>query len=493
MKGTIIGTDYLEQGDITKILEINTNALIFNHGADLLDYDAFFTVLNENNITELHFIWTEQTSYHPTDNGIYQFEEKLKEKCQINNITYSGYTVQPNSVTVPYIEDGPNKFILRQSFDTTALVDETYCADKFQFFELMSGSTYIPETYFNDQNGLSMSTLSEIDMSNPGEPNIIEKKRFPSYNLKDLPRLYVFDTNEEFNEIKTTLESDSLLQKFIYDEANIIDGHMSVIRSIDIIYGPELDIVNMGGYRQLAVIPKNFAENEFIENTKKLNQKTRYKYFNKQLGNFSTIDYHTDDDSMILSYDGTLKDVDQIQLGDFVKSLDFKDLNGISPSDGENVFTFGWDGTLAKTIETLEDVQSELEGKVSAEVGTLFIRITLSNGLTWTDMPSCTYYIEEFGSTKTRWEKVNNFYIGDKLIVKNGTTGELSALEITNLSIEYGEKTIYGLDFEPSDLFLVDIGNGLFGVMHNSCWCCQWGCGYYCCKAWCAACLPNQK
>ena len=56
MKGTIIGTDLLQKDDSVQIIEINTNTTIFNDGAELLDYEPFFSVLVTNNITELHFI-----------------------------------------------------------------------------------------------------------------------------------------------------------------------------------------------------------------------------------------------------------------------------------------------------------------------------------------------------------------------------------------------------------------------------------------------------
>ncbi len=56
MKGTIIGTDLLEQNDSVKILEINTNTTIHNSGADMLTYDVLFNVMVDNNITELHFV-----------------------------------------------------------------------------------------------------------------------------------------------------------------------------------------------------------------------------------------------------------------------------------------------------------------------------------------------------------------------------------------------------------------------------------------------------
>lgn len=488
MKGTIIGTDLLEKDDSVKILEINTNTTIYNSGADMLDYDAFFSVLTTNNINELHFIYTESTSYAPLPSE-FRFEEKLKEKCDELNITYHAYVVPRNSVTVPYIEDSPNKFILRQAFDTTALVDETYCADKFEFFNLMSGSTYVPDTYFSS-GLLAVNALHSTNYSDLSHPNLIVKPRNPLYDGMDYPELHIVSNQTEFDSVKDNIPENTLLQEFVYDDANIVDGKYSIIRSIDIIYGSSLDIVNMGGYRQSAIIPVSFSDNEFLENSTKLNQKTRYKYITKPVGNFAAIDYHVDDDTMILNYSGNLLDVDTIQLGDYIKSINFQDNNGNNAGnfDEETLSVYGWDGTVQKSNETLEVVQSELLGKQSANVDTLFVKITLANGLTWVDAPSCKYYIEESGTTETRFEKVNNLYVGDKMVVTDNLTNTLTTVEITGLEMEYAIKTIYDLDFEPSDLFLVDIGDGLFGVMHNSCWC-PWNyCGYYCHSWYCGTC-----
>ena len=490
MKGTIIGSDLLQKGDSVQIIEINTNTTIFNSGAELLDYDPLFSVLIQNNITELHFIYTAGSSYLPTNANSFVFEDKLKEKCQENNITYFPYIVPENSVTVPYIEDGPTKFILRQAFDTTALVDETYCADKFEFLNLMSGNTYVPNTFFSDST-LGIDGLSTINTSVANQPNYVIKSKQPSYDSTQYPELYELSNQAELDDLKENLIPNYLIQEFIYDTQNIVDGRWSVIRSIDIIYGPELDTINMGGYRQSTIIPMDFSENEFVEGTKKYNQKTRYKYINKQLFNTSKIDYHVDSDTMILSYDGTLVDVDTIQLGSYIKSINFTDLDGRSPNDAEEITAFGWDGTLAKTIETITDVQSTLNGINSATVDTIFIRITLSNGLTWDDAPSATYYFEEVNSLSTRWDRVNNMVVGDKLIVKNNTTNQLETVEITGLEMVHGQKTIYDLDFEPSDLFLVDIGDGLFGIMHNSCWCCYNPCGHWCCDNSCNPCAQG--
>lgn len=494
MKGTIIGTDLLQKEDSVKILEINTNTTIFNEGADMLEYDELFNVLSDNNIKEFHFIYTERDSHLPL-NQSYRFEDIIKEKCESFGIKYFKYSVPYNSITIPYIEDRANRFILRQSYDTTALVDETYCADKFEFFNLMNGSEYIPMTYFSSST-LNIDTFTSLPHTIGIIPNVLEKYRYPSYEAADYPAIYSLESNEELNEFKYNLDinKNNLLQEFVYDSQNIINDRWSVIRSIDIIYGSNfgsnLDTINMGGYRQSTFIPLTFLDTELVENTRKLNQKSRYKYLTKSMGNFEKIDYHTDDDSMILDYTGSLKDVDTIKLGDYIKSINFVDFNGNMASNFEEgkLDVFGWDSTLQQTSASLTDISSSLVGMASASVKTIYIRMVLENGETWTDSPSCAYYIEESGSVSTRFEKVNKLIIGDKMVTLNPTTNELILVSIVGLEMEYAEKTIYALDFEPSDLFLVDIGDGLFGIQHNSCWCPWIYCGYFCNSSYCPGC-----
>lgn len=488
MKATIIGSDLLQSGDSVKFLEINTNTTIYNEGADLLDYTSLFEVLNTNNITEFHFVWTEQDAYKPLTEQ-YRFKKILEEKCLENNISFTEHAVPVGSVTVPYIEDQPHKFILRQAFDTTALVDETYCADKFEFFSLMHTSEYIPKTFF-DCTEINFDTLDSVDYATTTNPNVLIKARRPNYNPIDYPALYRAADADALAEIKNTSDQNHLVQEFIFSEDNLVEGRYSIIRSIDIIYGSNLDVINMGGYTQSTIIPMSFTPDEFLTDTNKLNQKSRYKYITKEIGNFSKNDYHTDDDSVILSYDGTLTDIDTIQLGDYVRSIDYVDFNDnhAAKFEEEKLEAFGWDSTMERANETLVQTQTALQGMVSSPVDTIYIRITLADGRNWTDAPSATYFIEEKDSTATRFEKVNKMYIGDKLVITDSTTASLTTVAITGLEMEHAQKTIYSLDFEPSDLFLVDFGEGDFGVMHNSCWC-PWNyCGHWCNSWYCPSC-----
>ena len=487
MKATIVGSDLLQKDDSVKIIEINTNTCISNDGADLLDYTALFNVLISNNITEFHYIWTDAAAYLPL-NQPHKFRNILETKCLENNISFNEHIVALRSITVPYIEDAPYKFILRQAFDTTALIDDTYCANKFEFFNLMSGSAYVPKTYFQSQD-LSLNTLDEIDYSTD-KPNLLVKAKDASYDVMSYPAIYNISDINQLAIITDSLEDKYLVQEFIFSEDNIVEGRYATIRSIDIVYGPNLDIINMGGYTHSSRLPLTFSEDELVLDSRKFNQKTRHKYLTKHIARRQdSTDYHTDDDSYILKYDGTLADVDTIQLGDFIRSINFTDTNeNEAAAFTSAISTYGWSSTLVQSNATLTPMESELIGMVSASIEIVMVKITLSDGRTWTEALNSTFFIEEKDSTETRWEIINNCYVGDKIVVTDSNTAELTAVAISNLEVVYESKTIYTLDFAPSDLFLVDVGDSDFAVMHNGCWCSWSYCGNWCYATWCPTC-----
>ena len=483
MKATILGTDLLQSGDSVKILEINTNASIFNSAVDNLNFNALFDVVTANNITEFHFIYTEVVASGERGDESYAFADKIQQKCDELGISYTAHVVPPLSVTVPSIEDADNKFILRQSYDTSALVDSTYCADKFEFFSLMNGSSYIPKTYFTSDE-LTLDTLDSLNISDSPFPNLVEKARYPKYDRLSLPKLSKHTNQDGLATSKTNLGETNLLQEFIDDESNIVNGFWSIIRSIDIIYGSNLDTINLGGYTHSALIPLSFADNEFEENGVDFNKKTRAKYINKNVRtDVATLAYHTDEESDILMFDGTLSNVSTIAEGDVIKTITFDYLTGSHELPSEATTTVE---TLSSSL-TFES--ASLISKESQDLSDFFIKISLSNGEVWNDTPGTGYIIEESGSLETRFEFVNKLIVGDKIITVNKNTSEVSKREIVGLDITFSEQTIYNLDFEDIDYFMVDVNNDEYSIMHNVCTGCTWAvCGNYWCDSFCKQC-----
>ena len=494
MKAAIVGTDFLEYSGSVKVLEINTNTTFFNQASDELDYDSLFSILIENNINEFHFIYNEDDAYIRYDVYEFKFEERIKEKCIENNIEYFSYKVQKNSITVPYIEDANNKFILRQAFDTTALIDETYCADKFEFFALMSGSSYIPNTFFSSSTLISNEFNDIINYPN-GEPNVILKSRYPLYDIDVYPAIYKLDSQSELEQLKSSLSEDILIQEFIFDNTNIIDNRWNIIRGIDIIYGPNLDIINMGGYSTSTLVDMDFCDDEYNVNTKKLSNKSRYKWVNK-INNFEKIPYHVDSDSLILDASGSLQTLDNIHVNDLIRTLDFTNIDGYSASD-ELPESYGkrWQSTIEQTRTTLSELNTNVDSIQSQSVSDLYIKITLEDGINWTDLQDTKFYIQLSGSNVTQFDKLNNIIVGDKLLIYDKDTSEISTKGITNLEIVYDSKITYALNVEPSDLFLVDINSTQFAIQHNpDCYYCGWfSCGDYGCDYTCFGCPGYGK
>ena len=489
MKATILGTDLLQDNGSVKILEINTNAAIYNVGAEFLDYDALFNVLTSNNIDEFHFIYTENKSAAPNGTSDFIFEDKVKVKCTELGITYTAHTVPVGSVTVPAIEDADNKFILRQAYDTSALVDSTYCADKFEFFSLMSGSSYIPKTYFSADD-LSLDIFDSLDINDSDYPNLVEKSRYPNYDREHLPRLAKFPDNTQLTTTKTELSENHLIQEFVNSDSNIVDGYWSVIRSIDIIYGSNLDTINLGGYTHSAIVPLTFCENNDGDvNEIYFNKKARSKFLNKNSGtDVKTMVYHTDEESDILMFDGSISNVSNIQVGDVIKTSGFDWIDGGYGDDNDPRTS----NTSVELISSsLSYVSSSLVASSSQEVDDLFIQITLDTGEVWQDTPSTSYVIEKSGSLDTNFEFVNKMLVGDKIVTVNKTTNVVTKKEITKLDIVWDTKKIYNLDFEPFDFFMVDVNNDEYAIMHNACNYCglSWSpCGYFYCTPDCPPC-----
>jgi len=486
MRGLIVGTDLLEYNDTVKIIELNTNTGIPNKVMAHIDVTPFFNKLIEFEINELHFIYTRGYGgeTYIDNEELDSFTLLLKDMCLLNNIDFFTYPVQQHTLVVPYIEDSENIFILRQSYDDTALIDSFYCADKYNLVELIKDEEYGIKTFTP-----IFDTLDNVDYTLEN-PNIVVKSRYPVYDTNVYPELHILENSFDLVDLKDNLEQNNLIQEYIFDEKNIVENRHSVIRSLDILYGPTLESINIGIYRTTSLVDMDFTTNILIDGTKKLTKKSRFKYINKKLGDNMMV-YHADDESSILKSDKTTISVDDINIDDSLFSIDFTDKNGVSPSD-ENfrrtLHNGNWDSTTQNDSTTLTILDANVESIETKIYDTLFIEIILSNGEFWNDSLTAEYYIEEKNSNKTNWKYVNKFEVGDKLVTIDVNTNELTTIEITSLKPVFDTIQIYTIDVEPTDLFLVDVGQSKMAVMHNidcfNCfnqfWCGQWGCDFGC-------------
>jgi len=508
MRGTLIGSDYLKQGNGVKFLETNTAIAIHPYAAPWLDIEPLIALLTGSNITSFHFIHNgiEGSSIPKHDAAEeYVFAQRISSSCAQHNISYTEHVVPQNSLTVPYIEDADHKFILRQSYDNTAIIDSNYAADNFSFFDLMSGSSYSPQTHFSSsQDDLVLNDFSTLSYND--HPNAIIKARYPHYNSSIYPQIIKYNntssTSADIQQLKDNLPEGYLTQEFINDPQNIISGSWSVLRGVDILYGDNLDILHLGGYATTSYIPLSFSPISYSGSSSSiLDQKSRIKYSSKAFMSTQATFFHTDAETMILKSDNTLVSASGIEVGDEIKTVVFEleegnELSGSVITQTDNFPEhYGYINNITGSIQYVTSSLSTLQEKNGDQI---FIEFTFEDGSTILDSPRSSYLIEESGSNLTYFEYTNFYVPGDKICYLDIDTNQITTKEITSKSLTWGETSehIYNFDFEPYNYFLVNKTGSVYAISHNACNYCGYGwapCGNYWCDSGCPSCESGEK
>ena len=483
MKAVLLSTDYIKTEDGQyKILEINTSTRIVpadNEGnLPGLDWSNLTTFIQTNGFTNVHCI------IPMYDKG---FATKLSEICTtIGGITFLSHETSSTSITVPYIEDNDNTFILRVSYDTTAIVDDEYCRDNYSLLRAINELTTKPKTYIPNISD-DFENLSEFNYT-LDLPNFIIKKRYPNYDKNEFPKLYKVQNLTELTQLKGLVNVDTeFLQEFTNSE--ILSNKRSIIRGIDIIYGSNLDVISMGGYKVLHAITENIWNNTFGD-LGLLAKKDRPKYITYYSPTSDRATYIYDEDQEVLMADGSRKSFAELEVGDSVKSINIPSL----PVNETEYKVEEWTGSHTDFTTNFAVSETAIVVKTTQTTSDLFIRITLEDDIVWDDLPVTHLLVKN--DDVIRFKNVNNLQIGDVLELFSTETETIVNKTITNLEILFKENEVVGtMDVEPLDLFLPLVTNSFAIVQHNACnanFCSNFGgqcynygkcgdCGYYQC------------
>lgn len=452
MKAVLIATDYIKTPtNEIKVLEINTNAAIWAD-VNILDWTGLTNFIQTNSFTNVHCIT-------PTYDK--RFSNKLNDICTtIGGIQFQAYETGDNSITVPYIEDNDNSLILRLSYDTTAIVDDEYAKDMYGFLRAIEEQTFKPKTYIPNVVD-DFATIDDFSYT-LDTPNFIIKKRYPNYDKNLYPLLYKIQNLAELNALKLQVNEDTeFLQEFV--DSEILLGKRTIIRGIDIIYGSDLNIISMGGYKIASSVAEDIWENTFDE-TGKLASKDRPKYITYFTNASDRSAYIYDGEQEVLMADGTRKQFTELEVGDNVKSISISTL----PLDETEYKVSEWSGSHTEFIANFAVSETAVVVKTTQTQNTFFIRITLEDSITWDDLPGTEILIRE--GDIIRFTTVNKLQIGNVMELFSTETETVVSKTITNLEVTFKENTDVGtIDVEPLDLFLPLVTNQFAIIQHNAC------------------------
>jgi hypothetical protein len=494
MKAVMIATDFLKDTDGSfKILELNTNVgNVTTNISNYFDIESFNEFIVSNGIEVIEFI---NQSFGGTDGyfdaeintignatGSLSFPEMLNNYYTGSSVSVTMHILETTSNTVPFIEDAPNKLILRNAYDTTALIDDTYAKDNFEFLKLMydTDSNSIPKTYFVNTE-LGFDTIGEDIRDNNGRPNFIVKERYPTTNYNQYPKVYKIDTTEELSNLKSSLPANTLLQEYILNEDDLLLNRTKTYRSVDIIYGSDLEVRNL-------FTPYVHTNSTILSDTTDFDENGELQwwerpiYLQKVLNKSSDVllkDYKVDETSKILMGDGSLGNISDIEVGDVLKSIHLNNL-GWDDESGPIYTASMEDVVVGNTILNTSVTEKESLGTVEFWLK----EITLDDGTVFLDIDNTTILAM---STKVENENVFRFTqirlidVGDSIAVVNTNTNELEIKVVSNIQYTYGRESIYKLEVEESDLYLTmeeESNPPLYAlIQHNN-----FGCGGFCCQ-----------
>lgn len=458
MRAVIIGTDFMKDMDGSfKTIETNTNIGLDVNIVGHIDSSSLTNFILDNNIEEIHLIYTppniqvfEDTIERPHDS---MFNIFLSQSiCLPNNITYVEHKLEKDAITIPQIDDTDNKLIIRVSYDTTALMDDVYARDNWEFLKIMydNSSNSIPKCYINDVD-LGIDNIGEDLRDNGNHPNYCIKKRVTPSDNKVYPKLYKIDTIEQLENLKSNLEIDEYIQEYIYNTEQLIENKVFHYRSVDLVYN-QLDSLNLYVYNKTNVAPVvtdcDFNDNNEVEYW------DRPRYVSKVSNgtNETSVRLDADATTKIVLNDNSIITADNLNVNDNVKSIHFNDLISTLISDN-------WSSSYNNFSQNYNITSSTVIEKDTFEYYGPITNLELDNESTFSDVPHGIIFKvinvpnEDTIETNVVQTMYENLVIGDTLIVLNNQTNLIETKVVQNISYSFEKLNAYRINVEESDFF----------------------------------------
>jgi hypothetical protein len=484
MRAVLTGTDLLKDVDgVFKAIETNTDIQISIDANLYFDETAFHSLMTSMGLNEVVYVskfeqnellddidLDENNNIISNTGTSKNLSVVLKEYCERNNFIFTPITIDYNAITIPYIEDTPSKLIIRVAYDTTALLDDTYARDNWEFLKLMydANPNSIPKTYINDIN-LGFDTIGSFIRDNGQHPNFIIKKRITPADNRLHPKVIKIETLDKLQEIKNGLNDDEYLQEYIYNPNDLLDNRIKFYRSVDLIYGSNLDIFNLWNveYTNMFEIDPtcDYDDDGFVQYWE------RPKYLFK-VKNYGEKDPHLsgDENTMVLLNDNTITSLSSLPINSVIKTISIPNL----PLD--DPFTGKWSSSFTDFMENYDVSTATLKSKSEKEDWIGFLtEIKTTDGIIFSDVSQALILCKvlESGSTSNYVVKFKSYAeleISDTILLFDTENNIMVDKQLNSISLTYDKVNAYITDFEQIDVFMTmeESQNSRWAIMtHN--------------------------
>lgn len=448
MKGTLFSADFVKETNGNfRLLEINTDTGFVGAALPQFDFVGFKNVLQTNSITEVHVV------YKAFQQNFVEYLETYINTEATFITTFNKTVEQHNTVYPTSPTDAADKFILRLAYDESALLDSEYAKGTLNLFKLFgenSDDSSVIEYYYNSSTFTHDNLPRVINGAN--EPDVVVKGISTTLHAPiefyKLGQSSKTDSERFTDAIAELGTADNVVQAF-YSAGT--STHSTSYRSFHIVYGTNLDILDLAAYDTKAILerPTTLANDDTLAVTK-----VSRKHYFELATNYPVFGQHgIFEDERLLDAQGVSVLIASASTGQEYKSFHIEG----APDTDNMVELYEWslDGSTLpsgseESTSTLVDLQEEdLEFN-------LISKITLSNtaGDEFRIAPSTAVLVYDIIADKTRYIKTKEVDSNTHNFIQ--LDGSLVGVASNVIEVLEDTHKIYSPNLETTDNFILD-------------------------------------
>lgn len=460
MKGTLFSADFIKDRDGEfRLLELNTDTAFTSGALQHTDYTELINLISSSNINEMVVIYKDY--FHKT------FVNDLSQSIAASGCisTFTGIEEDLNTIYPTVVEDSSTKFILRCAYDESAIFDSEYCKQKDKIYDLFSSNSNtgsVAEFYYSSSNGvqdyLHRSVNSNI------LPDVVVKDVSQTHDPLEFYKVGGSGTVEEnFTDFISNIGPDKLILNYYENTSEI---KHKAYRSFNIIYGSNLDVINIADVETEAIFSKPSSIAYDASSTVNVLDRKHYYEFTSNYPKFNASEYQGGvfEDITIVDASGNPIAIADTVEGDLYKSML---ISGSPNTDNPDEYTswFFSGSTFPQTTPTSSVLVSKVEYDLSNK---LVSNITLDGGTSFRINPVQTVVVYDGDEDGFRYKSVFDIDPNIDKLVKSDSS--LAVVSSSVFEVLENDHKVYVLDMEETDAFLLhdsDISINL--ISHNAC------------------------
>ena len=464
MKGTFFSADFIKDttGNL-RLMEVNTDTGCVTNGLPFLDFTEFIQILSGSNITEVHSIHKEIHT---------EIVNVLSQSIADNlpSVTTFGSTIEDAGTIYPtIIQDSADKFIVRFAYDEASIFDSEYAKNALGplklFAENNDTASVVEYAFSSSVQGFEFNNLP-TDFNTTNIPDVAVKNTSATtthpisfYKIGKSSNT----ADSRWSEFTSSLSDDKLVIKF-YEDAT--EEKVTSVRSFNIIYGGNLDLINVGNYITEGLFEKptsiEYDDNEIANET---NIKHYYE-LTTNFPKFSNVYNYGGifEEEEIIKADGSTVLIGSASIGDEFKSYW---VEGAPDTDVVSTF-MAWSSPGSELPSGSYETSSVLINKIEQPlVYNLAFHLTMEDGSTFRASGGVHLLVHDVELDCIRYESVGELdETKHKLINLTGGLINISSIEIEVLDGEY--KT-YIIDMETTDTYFLSNGELSVKIVTHNC------------------------